>query len=536
MKKTVRQPNKTSKDQDFKQDVEKLVTLGQKKGFLTYEDVNTTLSEDNSSEDMDQVFDILDGNDIKIVESEEESEGETVEDVESREQQIRRLREAQNKEEDVYADKFIPLDDPVKMYLKQMGSIPLLSREDEISLAKRIEETENKFAEALFKTAFARKEALRIINGVLKEEINVEDVIKDELERRPKLIRDLKRIIEKVRHARAGNEQSAKALAEFKLTSNINEEIVGKITEIIERVEKIDRIFKGKRKAENSKGLRKEKARLLRDLGESINSVKEQFKGIKVRQAKFNKAKKLLVEANLRLVVSIAKKYINRGLSFLDLIQEGNMGLIRAVEKFEYKRGYKFSTYATWWIRQAITRSIADQARTIRIPVHMTETINKIIRVSRLFVQEYGREPTAQEIAKQMRIPISKVKEILKISQVPISLQTPIGDEGDTHFGDFIEDRKAVSPANATVQSMLKEEISSVLSTLDERERKILELRFGIHDGSTRTLEEVGSEFNVTRERVRQIESKALRKLRHPTRSRRIKAFLDMTSKDEGIV
>ena len=302
--------------------------------------------------------------------------------------------------------------------------------------------------------------------------------------------------------------------------------------------EKIARTLKkkGRKKSPEIAQLKKENERLLKELGQPIKMIKEQLRIIKIRQAKFNKAKKLLVEANLRLVVSIAKKYINRGLSFLDLIQEGNMGLIRAVEKFEYQRGYKFSTYATWWIRQAITRSIADQARTIRIPVHMTETINKIIRVSRLFVQEYGREPTAQEIAKQMRIPIGKVKEILKISQVPISLQTPIGDEGDTHFGDFIEDKKAISPANATLQSMLKDEISNVLQTLDERERKILELRFGIHDGTTRTLEEVGSEFNVTRERVRQIESKALRKLRHPTRSRRIKQFLDMAAKEDQII
>lgn len=525
----------TDKKQDIQQDIEKLVVLGKRKGFLTYSEVNEALSTTaDSSEEIDKVFDILDGKDIKVVE-EDEGEASAKIDAESREQEIRRIRE-QNKEEVDYSDKFIPLDDPVKMYLKQMGAIPLLSRENEINLAKRIEDAEIKFAEALYLCAYARKKALFSINRVLNEEINVEDIIKDELERRATLLTEIQQIKKEISRTKVGSEKSAIALAKFKLTATFNEKVFAEIREIVERIEKIDKTLKGRRKVENAKVLEKEKTHLLKELGQTVKTVKELQRVIKIRQSKFNKAKKLLVEANLRLVVSIAKKYINRGLSFLDLIQEGNMGLIRAVEKFEYQRGYKFSTYATWWIRQAITRSIADQSRTIRIPVHMTETINKIIRISRLFVQEYGREPKPQEIAKQMRIPVMKVKEILKISQVPISLQTPIGDEGDTNFGDFIEDKKAISPANVTLQSMLKDEITSVLATLDGRERKILELRFGIHDGTTRTLEEVGSEFNVTRERVRQIESKALRKLRHPTRSRRVKQFLDMAARDDEMI
>lgn len=506
-------------------ELSELIALGKEKGHLTFEEVNNILPVDIvSSEEIDEILSVLGDENIKLIDTEEElAEKGVGEEAEEKKEEAAPVVEE--------PARVVQVDDPVKMYLRQMGQISLLTRKEEIEIAGRIKDAEGKLRDVVSDLAIAKAKALEILNKAMKEEVNVEEFLnidpKYKLSRLKKKIASLANNLKKTRTPSS----IGRLVKEANFAMPVVEEIVKKIEECLAEHLKVESQLARARKSKNRdevSRLLKQKRRIGKELGEPIDSMREHFKLVKSCEVKLNKYKKELVAANLRLVVSIAKKYTNRGLSFLDLIQEGNIGLMKAVDKFEYKRGYKFSTYATWWIRQAITRSIADQSRTIRIPVHMTETINKLIRISRSLVQENGKEPTPEEIAHKMRMPVDKVRGILKIAQEPISLQTPIGEEGDTHFGDFIEDKRAVSPANATAYSMLKEEMDDVLGTLTEREKKVLRLRFGIGDGYPRTLEEVGAIFKVTRERVRQIEAKALRKLRHPTRSRRLKNFLAM--------
>jgi RNA polymerase primary sigma factor len=538
---------KAERDQKIKE----LIRQANDQGHLTYANINDALPESIvSAEEIDSIIMLLRGMDIEIVDDKEAA---------AKKAGAAAAAKIEKKER---APKLEFIDDPVRMYLKQMGQVPLLTREQEVEISKRIEKSETQIKHILFSLGYTPRLALELAERVCAGRERFDRVIQDKKVKNrdtyivaaKKISAELQKIDSQmarkylqIRKAKPQSRLSLKLRREFQ---KIQESMVSLVKQfffkqhaIEEFIEPIDkeahRILDLEREIERLKKRsgRSAKSRISQIQEEftatellartPVENLKKEVENLKLWAHRGHTAKSEMVEANLRLVISIAKKYTNRGLSFLDLIQEGNMGLMKAVDKFEYRRGYKFSTYATWWIRQAITRSIADQARTIRIPVHMIETINKLVRASKKLVQEYGKEPSPDEIAEEMELPVEKVRGIMKIAQHPISLQTPIGDSNDSHFGDFIEDKAAESPAMATGYALLKEQIESVLNTLTPREQKVLTLRFGIGDGSPRTLEEVGRVFSVTRERVRQIEAKALRKMRHPTRSRKLRGFLE---------
>jgi RNA polymerase primary sigma factor len=529
--------------------IKELVRLAQEQGYLTYGDINDALPDALiTPEDLDEIYIKLRNLEVEIVDQAE----------------VDRIKQPEPDEDDEKTRLDI-LDDPVRMYLKQMGQVPLLTREQEVEISKRIETAENEVKRFIYSFGFAGKEHIALAEKLISEppKERFDRVILDKkIDSRDSHVKGLRKLLKSVRdldqqvdesYARCLKETSpgarTKANARFKRLNRrlqntfpkfyYKQKVIEEMMLVAENIQ--DKIQCGLRfnKEIEEQGKSPQYHALLQAEQRKIEALEQfvrmpcqeylqSFQQLKVAAAKSLQAKTEMVEANLRLVISIAKKYTNRGLSFLDLIQEGNMGLMKAVEKFEYRRGYKFSTYATWWIRQAITRSIADQARTIRIPVHMIETINKLMRTQKRLLQDFGREPLPEEIADEMQLPVERVRAVLKMAQQPISLQSPVGDSEDTSFGDFIEDKTTESPSEVTSFSLLKDKLSDVLASLSERERKVLELRFGLGDGYPRTLEEVGRQFRVTRERIRQIEAKALRKMRHPTRIRQLHGFIEV--------